>query len=173
MCSADLGQGLNFVAASTQRVALGTSSTIQPGTGNFSVSLWYKGLKGTIESFVSSGPTCCNYWDIRNGGAVFVTSSQDASKSYTLPTDNEWHHLVVVLDRTPNPDTVEAYIDGVSQGAEENTLNNQNVTGVAGVNIGRGTWASGGYRQGPMDDVRIYNRVLSTSEVQQLYQLGR
>ena len=153
-------------------MALGTSSTIQP-TANFSVSLWYKGLKGTTESFISSGPNIGTYWDIQNGGAVFIMSSQDVSKSYTLPTDNDWHHLVVVLNRTPNPDTVEAYIDGVSQGAEESTLDNEGVSGAGGVNIGRGTWFSGGFRQGPMDDVRIYNRVLSTSEVQQLYQLGR
>ena len=169
-----IGQGLNFVAASTQRVALGTSSTLQPGTGvSFSVSLWYKGLKGTTESFVSSGPTCCNYWDIRNTGAVFVTAGPSVLKSYTLPDDNNWHHLVVVLDRTPSPDTVEAYIDGVSQVSAEDALDGESSAGTDGINIGRGTWASGGYRQGPMDDVRIYNRVLSASEVQQLYQLGR
>jgi len=168
-----IGQGLNFVAASTQRVALGTSSTIQPGTGSFSVSFWYKGLRGTTESFVSSGPTIGSYWDIQNGGALFVTSSYSVSTSYTLPTDNEWHHLVVVFNRTPSPDTVEAYIDGGSQGAEESTLDNEGVAGGGGVNIGRGPWTGGGFRQGPMDDVRIYNRVLSTSEVQQLYQLGR
>ena len=167
-----IGQGLNFVAASTQRVALGTSSTIQP-TANFSVSLWYKGLKGTTESFVSSGPNIGNYWDIENGGAVFSTSGLSISTSYSLPSDNEWHHLVVVLDRTPSPDELTVYIDGVSQGFATDTLDNENVAGGGGMNIGRGTWAGGGYRQGPMDDVRIYNRVLSASEVQQLYQLGR
>ncbi len=168
-----IGQALNFVAANSQSVNLGSSSTIQPATGSFSISLWYKGLRGATESFISSGPSCCSFWDIENGGTTFTTGGPGVTKNYTLPNDNEWHHLVVVLDRAPNPDTVEAYIDGVSQGAATGTLDNENVTGGGGVNIGRGTWLSGGYRQGPMDDVRIYNRALSASEVKQLYNLGK
>ncbi len=167
-----IGQALNFTAANSSSVGLGTSAGIQP-SGNFSVSLWYKGSSGATESFVSSGPTFGNSWDIENSGASFITSSTNASKSYTLPNDNEWHHLVVVLNRTPSPDTVEAYIDGVSQGTATGTLNDTGVNGTGGANIGRGTWLTGGYRQGPMDDVRIYNRVLSASEVKQLYNLGR
>jgi hypothetical protein len=138
------------------------------------VSLWYKGLKGSSEDFFSSGTTVFQaYFDIANSSVALSNGAQGVSKSYTLPNDNEWHHLSVVLNRTPSLDTLEVYIDGVSQGSSTDTLDGQSVTPGGSSAIGRPSWATTGYRQGPMDEVRIYNRALSAAEVLQLYRMGK
>ena len=127
-----------------------------------------------METFVAGGTGCCNYWHINNAGSSFnIFGGGSVTKTHTLSNDNEWHHIVVVLDRSPSPDTLEVYIDGVSQGSATNTLDDDNLTVSQGTVIGRLTWLTGNYRQGPIDEVRIYNRVLSASEVTQLYNLGK
>jgi len=170
-----VGQGLTFNGTSGS-VSLGSSATlkIQDGVG-YSVSLWYKGLKGSTESFLSFSPTCCNpYFDITNSLASLSTGSQSLSKSYTLPSGNEWHHLTVVINRAPSPDTMEVYIDGVSQGSATGSLEGAAVTTAGATSIGLNSWASGSSRrQGPMDEVRIYSRTLSAAEVLQLYRMGK
>ena len=169
-----VGQGMTFDGTSSY-VGLGSSSSLKIGTGNYSVSLWYKGLKGSTESFLSFGPTCCtSYFDITSSLTNLSNGVDSVSKSYTLPRNNDWHHLVIVLDRAPAPDTLEVYIDGVSQGAATGTLNGGNITTAGATAIGLNSWASGSSkRQGPMDEVRIYNRTLSAAEVLQLYRMGK
>ncbi len=83
----------------------------------------------------------------------------------TIPT-NEWHHLVITKHGT----NVVFYKDGSLVGSG-NTQPGQNVTSQQ-LNIGwNGTtdWNSGEHFYGVLDDVRIYSRALSASEVQQLY----
>ncbi len=169
-----VGQGLTFNGTSSY-VNLGSSSSLKIGTGNYSASLWYKGLKGSTESFLSFGPTCCTpYFDITSSLTNLSNGVDSVSKSYTLPQDNGWHHLAVVLDRTPSPDTLEVYVDGVSQGSATGTLDGGSITTAGATAIGLNSWASGSSkRQGPTDEVRIYNRTLSAAEVLQLYRMGK
>ncbi len=172
-----IGQALTFVASNSQYVNLGTSSTLKPGTGLFSVSFWYRGLRGSGESFIASGTAIfANYWRIRNDSTQFCAGNscdKSVSASYTLPNNNEWHHIVAVLDRTPNPDTLTMYIDGVSQGVATGTLDGESSTNSSNTVIGGTDWAAPVYRQGPMDEVRIYNRTLSANEVLKLYRMGK
>lgn len=169
-----IGQGLTFDGASTY-VDLGNVASFKP-TGNFSTSFWYKGLKGSTETFLSGSPqVLSNFWYIDNGAAFFCGDSScnsSTSKGYTLPNDNGWHHIVSVLNRGVNPNTVTVYIDGVSQGTASGTATFGNSFGSS-ARIGAPTWNNVGYRQGPMDEVRIYNRTLSAAEALQLYRMGK
>ena len=67
--------------------------------------------------------------------------------------------------------TSNLYVNGVKNaatksGTDRSTLLDANV----GLRIGRDSQSSGAYAfNGAMDDVRIYNNVLSDAEVQQLY----
>ena len=169
-----VGQGMTFNGTSGY-LDLGSSSSLKISSGSYSVSFWYKGLRGTKESFFSSGATCCAAWfDITSTGVDISNAAQSLSMLYNLPRDNDWHHMVAVFDRVPSPDTVNIYIDGVSQGVGTGDLNNQSLLTTDSSYIGRNAWATGSNkRQGPMDEVRIYNRALSAADVLKLYRMGK
>ena len=168
-----VGQGLTFNGTNGY-IDLGNVSAYKP-TGSLAVSFWYKGLRGSAENFISHSPAIANFWYINNTGAIFCgigSCSTSVSKSYTLPNDNGWHHMTVVLDRNQSPDALTVYIDGVSQGTATGTANGGDLFG-SNTFIGGPSWISAGYRQGPMDEVRIYNRALSAAEALQLYRMGK
>ena len=93
---------------------------------------------------------------------------------YKQPSSGAWHHLAVVYDKTqPGNSEVALYIDGVLQTPTKNlyTVSNTNAFGNNPIYL----FSRGGtqeYTAGVMDDLRLYNRALSASEVQQLYQAG-
>jgi hypothetical protein len=78
------------------------------------------------------------------------------------PTVQKWQHFVFCKSAT----AYTIYLDGiaVSTGAGVNTQWSEN---TAPLTIGQ--CENGGYVDGKIDDVRIYNRALSSSEVAQLY----
>ena len=82
--------------------------------------------------------------------------------------------MAVSLDRTPSPDTLTVYVDGVLATSTIGNLDGQATTWGSNTRIGTTYWAGGtGDREGSMDDVRIYNRTISADEVTQLYSMGR
>ncbi len=85
----------------------------------------------------------------------------------TTIVPGRWYH--VTASRTGN--TVQAYIDGVRV---VNQANTNWPASFSAVNIGRGfsTSAERAF-QGKIDDVRIYNRALTTAEVTALYRAGQ
>ncbi len=108
----------------------------------------------TLQSDNSSGLALIHYDD--SGGNHNIPSSQYIT--------NEWVHLFGTYDGN----TIKFYING-------NFINsNTNITSrpqdVSPWTIGRRE-ASGGsdYQKGPIDEIRIYNRALSPTEVRQLY----
>ncbi len=170
-----VGQGLKFVSGVSSVVNLGSSSSLMPGTGSFSASIWVKRDNSSgLNAFIGGRATVFQpWWEIREAGVQVSDGSQVIDKSFTLPNDNAWHHVVMVLNRTPSPDTLEIYIDGISQGPATGTLDGHNVSGTGSIYIGRGSWTSPTLFQGALDEARIYNRAISTAEVLQLYRMGK
>ena len=80
----------------------------------------------------------------------------------------------MVLNRATSPDTLTVYIDTVPISTQsQNTLDGQDMTPTnLDTFIGGRHPALDTMHQGPIDEVRIYNRALSTSEINQLYRLG-
>jgi len=99
----------------------------------------------------------------------FVVSNGQAWKGVqTYATQpNSWHHLVGIYSNS----IVSLYVDNLLVGYS----NNQKVNGeLEYINIGRYIDGTGtiSYLKGEIDDVRVYNRALSASEVQALYQMS-
>jgi hypothetical protein len=161
----------------------GNNSSLSMGLGSQSISLWvyfknatfpsietvFKngagggGIKGFILSRYTNTTRLHMY--INNGT---LQNSVYLSDSGTLISDS-WINIIVIFDRDS---TVQAYINGVKQSA------NFSMSFFDGVNITNGRSTTiGGYTLSSwpadvfIDDVRVYNRVLSGSEIQQLYQL--
>jgi len=80
------------------------------------------------------------------------------------PPINEWHHVVV----TWNKGTVLGYYEG------SQTLDNTYTGTITSTNMVIGSKErTGGYFNGTIDEVAIYNRVLSANEIRTHYDLGK
>ena len=97
-----------------------------------------------------------------------------STNCYTQPTSGVWHHLAIIYDKTQAANAQTAlYIDGVLQTPTSN-LNTAQNTNSFGTNPLYLFSRAGNqfFNGGEMDDLRIYNRALSATEIQQLYQAG-
>jgi hypothetical protein len=121
-------------------------------TGSFINPVFYY---GTVSNNNVFGGT------IDNG----ETSIFGYNNNYTLTTTNDlstWYHYVYVYDGT----NAKIYKDGVllgSQAKSWSTINDNNL-----FRIGAGFAGAGSFR-GSIDDLKIYNYVLSDTEISNLY----
>jgi len=107
-------------------------------------------------------------------GSVVICIKGTCSRDTMSPTsinDDVWHYSTIV--RSGSTSTVKLYIDGAFD-SEWNSSPTGNLF-IEGLVIGadqdcvNGCWAPNEDFNGVIDDVRIYNRALSESEIQQLY----
>jgi len=86
-------------------------------------------------------------------------------------TDTDWHHYVIVVDWENL--TGELFIDGSSE-SEEALVATAKKPETDGKDIYIGAYRDDVWHKwtGKLDDVRIYNRLLSTAEVTELYNSG-
>jgi len=172
-----IGQGLSF-DGSNDYVDLGNSASLQFG-GAFTISLWIKtkALNSTQQtSFITKSVWNTSGWIISDNGQwstnVFFRLHPGSSGncgtnmacfSRNLVNDNKWHNITGVNTGS----SLLLYLDGVlkdsrtSTGFTVNTANNATISD------------SGTPVNGSMDEVRIYTRALTPSEVKNLYLLGR
>lgn len=111
--------------------------------------------------------------DMNSGGASTVLFGAKGNVDYVfnqfaVPSRNTWHHYALVMSSKQESLGV-AYVDGVSQSLTSGGHGNS--TGAFGTYtlyfMSRN--ASSLWNQGRLQDVRIYNRALSQSDVTQLF----
>jgi hypothetical protein len=93
---------------------------------------------------------------------------------YSQPSSGAWHHLAVVYDKSQAGNSeVTLYIDGLLQAPTQNlyTANNTNNFGSNPLYLFSRSGTQE-FNAGLIDDLRLYNRALSASEIQQVYQSG-
>jgi len=88
--------------------------------------------------------------------------------------EGRWTHIVMTLTRNPGEDKTTLFVDGneVSSSTSQDigVLDFRNLDhSNSGVNIGRSP-ANADYLEGVLDEIRIYNRALSETEVNNLYE---
>lgn len=173
-----LGQALSFNGTSDY-VDAGSASGLDnidlQGGGGLSVSLWaYRTANGT-GYLVDKGDGYNNGWTVfaSNTQVCFehAYSSNMETCSDTEYGLNSWIHIVVTWDGGSSTTGVHFYANS----GEVNRVYNVNGSGSKGSDAGYnfhigGSSRSGFYEfPGRIDDVRVYNRVLSTSEILSLY----
>lgn len=87
---------------------------------------------------------------------------EEAYRITQTVNDDTWYHLALVYNGT----TWTAYKNGLEDGT---------YVGGVGSNLGNSTWLGNGYNGyffGFIDEVRIYNRALSASEISTVYRTG-
>ena len=179
-----IGGGLTFDGTDDYVVrSIGDSATLLYKDGNVStrsVSLWIKG-GGTqtlkcIYCEGSNGASNARFeiGSHANGDAAgtlgiwlrndSATSPIDQRPSSGVALDNSWHHVVW----TDNNGTAKLYIDGVQDSRNFNYAP-AGTYNLDRSSIGAQSKDTGQFFSGSVDDVRVYNRILSSSEVSDLY----
>ena len=145
---------------------------LNPNMADFSISLWMKTID-TVGNVIGkdSGSGAGYRFDIAsgwNGNCIFWF--QDAARSGSayvyagyVATDGDWHNIVSVLNRTQK--TIKSYSDGIlwnTRALDPGFLDGA-ITNTASLTVGSTSFT------GFLDDVRIYNRALSTAEISAIY----
>ena len=126
----------------------------------YSFSLWikrhtYSGWD-TIIGSVGSGYEFD--LDTSGNGTLNVYSAGQLRSTGGLAL-NEWSHVVIVNNATGNF----MYINGVYNNSNANTAS------ISGMALGLGIWSSDQYLNSSLDEVMIFNKSLSLTEIKALY----
>ena len=134
---------------------------------NITVACWIKvrQLDKSWQAIVTKGD---DSWRVHRhnssnnlGWGTTGPSSRNTRGSVNV-NDGQWHHVAGVYDGTQK----HLYMDGNLDVSENSTGNINNSS--YNVNIGENAEATGRYWDGLIDDVRVYNRVLTQEEIQQI-----
>ena len=164
--------GLSF-DGSNDYVDLGDSSILQPDT--LTVSLWFKTSADTATTQRLIRKRLHGYFIHLNsseqiGGSVSEDSTHAASVGTTESyNDGIWHHVAMTYENG----ILELFVDGVSKGTDDAEGSGGGLyTEAGGIALGRDGNYSAYYFNGQMDEVKIYNYVLTSNQIQVDYNNG-
>ena len=175
-----LGQGMSFDG--TDDYALVTSTAALRPTNNFTISVWAKFTDFSDYRIIlmhdDNGGGDDGYGirgDTNRKATFFATNANgftaQSITSVAVMTAGQWYHLTGVYRNS----VLEIYINGVLDSTK--TASGDVVYSVTtNLNIGRRGGTSSPntiFMKGALDDLRVYNRALSASEVKQLYLMGK
>ncbi|MDO5980229.1 LamG-like jellyroll fold domain-containing protein [Flavivirga spongiicola] len=133
------------------------------GAGSRSVALWIKtthaGTSGLVH-WGNAGTFSRSSFKMQNTGVLRYEYQGGGHNASTVVNDGTWHHVAYTYDG----DTIKIYVDGTEDFSVSGiTVINTGNTGETDVNIG--SQLGGSVWQGTMDDVRIFDTVLTPAEV--------
>ena len=143
------------------------------------MSFWFKGGSAGNRSVIDKNTDYDIQISTTNNRVQFLWSAWDTSGVWRTPNDtitsfDRWNHLVVTYDAGSVDNDPEFYLNGVFvPGTIENTapVAPKTGAGLSSLRIGNANNLLNAWG-GELDDVRIYNRILSDAEIAQLYQMG-
>jgi hypothetical protein len=169
-----VGQALSF-DGEDDYVYVSPDTSYKPSS--FTIAVWIKTnsgdtYEGIVETVSIVGEWIYDY-------ALYLTNGQirlalgNGSSQYDVTVsesgdlrDDTWHHVAWTFDRPTN----KVYLDGSSIGSPAN-WDYDIAYGNEGLRIGNIDEAPQ-YFNGSIDEVRIYNRVLGPTEIQEMYNAG-
>ncbi|MGB4833411.1 MAG: LamG domain-containing protein, partial [Candidatus Moraniibacteriota bacterium] len=177
-----IGQALTFDGVN-QQISIGTVAAFG-NQATRTISTWIKpsGLttyRGIVGAGVGSFQICSNDGTDcpgTTGRLVYYHTFSGTDGKWILGADsvkaNEWAHVVVTYDRSSTSNDPQIYVNGVSQSVTELTTPTGTADSEVSFNVSIG-YDGYVYAMGAIDDVRIYNRALSATEVASLYDMGK
>lgn len=169
-------EAANFTGTGSNLVGLGASTRIIPITGAYTVSAWVRTniVNTTQQILLSNAATCCGaeaslaiefnsgaskYWFRLTHGSGGLNMN-----SATLISANTWYHVVATFDGSS---VAKIYVNGALD-ATASASAPPNFSGNSPTSLIGGDGGSANLK-GQLDDLRVYNRALSASEVSELY----
>lgn len=146
-------------------------STDFSDSGDFSVSLWYKGTGPDyiISQAQVTSPGYSSDWIIGLGSGPLFWMKGTTLGNISSINDNQWHHLVLSWNRTT--ETFTGYIDGGSIG-ESSTVVGYGAEPGATVKVATRGDGTSNFSQGNLDEISMWNKALDATEVSELYNAG-
>gem|GEM_PF-6149181 len=172
-------------------IDIGDVDVLNPHLNSMTVVAWVKTTSSAHFRMYSKGThggTQPGYTLMQYSGTsratllVGVGGHEHAIISDSPITDGSWHCIVGLIRRS---DTLDMWVDGVKQRGDPiiqgKTIGNHATTDIGTGTLNAGIGASPSYYgylsyneffNGQLDDIRIYNRVLTESEIMALYYEG-
>ena len=178
-----IGQALSF-AGSGDYVDCGNDTSLDMGTGDFTITMWAKLIaEGAFTPYVLIGNRG-GLWSSNSPGfeiktlnntdgriqVIIADGSNHVSTGYTTTDlmDTVYHHIAIVFDRSGN---CTIHVDGKLEVTRDISAVSGNIN--SGLHLRIGSRGSRGYYScGSIDEVRIYNRALTETEVENHYKMG-
>ncbi len=166
-----MGNGLTFVGASKQNIATRNFPSATFAGVGFSIAAWVnKASTGAqcIFGQVNSGVTDATLYFRINSNSGYYNGTTFQEITIADISLNVWHHVVLVYAAGASP-TLTYYLDGVSTvGPTAKTGAPHTLTNTAKIGS-LGDFTTSNYWDGSMDQVAIWNRVLTRDEIAFLY----
>jgi len=129
------------------------------------ITMWVN--PNTLTGYlISKRDTCAGAWRLEASLSwfkIFTGTDATTTASSTLPT-NTWTHLALTWDGTTNPAKI--YLNGIETGYTTQTTGSGTASSDATCDLRIGSrQGTSAFYNGIIDEVRIYNRVLSPNEI--------
>ncbi|HVW67314.1 MAG TPA: LamG domain-containing protein, partial [Candidatus Peribacteraceae bacterium] len=157
-----------------QFVSIANSSDFYYGNQDFTVSAFVKttnGNESVLGDFNGSAPY--RGWGLyiyANNKVNFFgygdQGSNDTSQAGGTVLDGNWHNLVGVYHRSGNQLTIDTYVDGVLAGSHTATVGS--ISANSSLLFGYYRGQENNTFNGSLDDVRVYGRALTATEVAEI-----
>lgn len=157
--------------------------TYTQGTGlalnaDMSISAWIK-----TSNLSSTQVVICNYTSGSSGGGYCIEMNRQGNGQYgilyngatvglqgsTILSSNTWYHIVMTRTGTSGNWSYNLYLNGNPDGSATNVAQN---FGNGSVAIGRFGAYDGGYFNGSISNVSVWNAALTSSQVSEIYNEG-
>ncbi|MEJ5995971.1 LamG domain-containing protein [Pedobacter sp. Du54] len=145
------------------------------GTGDFSFDAWIQiNIASDLQDLVdkrSQQGTPTGYLIYLMDGKLGIQLRNGAFTNYTSPlfvADGKWHHIAITVSRKDKKGIV-FYLDGVPTQFGNPTLQPGNIDNTSILRIGKDLYSNSYNFKGILDEIELFKRVLSPSEVRALY----
>jgi chitodextrinase len=160
------GSALSF-DGSDDSVSVADGSTINLGTADFTITMWVKrnalGGSGVQRHLFSKCDATVRESGCKellfNSNTLRFSSFDTGNTNAGTIADNNWHHIAVVFTRSTS--RVRIYVDGASKANASRNLEADNPAHVIRIGSVIGTRSFSGL----IDEVRVYSRALTATEV--------
>ena len=148
------------------------------GTNGISFSFWWKsagpqGSSSILFDFAEDANNRITFYDVSNNSTspiVQLLTGNGTKYDYNLNktefNNGDWHHIVWNIDKYNN--TWEIFFDNVSSGTQSSKMYPENVS-RSFCFFGRSSVAAELYANGYIDEFRIHSKVLTATDVSNLY----
>jgi len=167
---------MSFISAESDYINISDNARL---SSSQTITFWYKHSTGSIPVYqgILGGNSFSGGIDKGHAIGIWTAPSLDSdiysgdpygnhrsSLSIAFPQDTDWHFVVSSYSTDTNTHTL--YLDETVTSRNPNFLTHQIDWGSTPFKIGN----TGNYFDGSIQDVRTYNRVLSTNEITRLYE---
>jgi hypothetical protein len=168
--------GLQFDGANDY-IEVPDQSELNFGTGNFSIDAWIQTNENTGQKTILNKlqfPLNQGYSLYLSNGEVRLILAASSPVFYVSSVhvaDGNWHHIAVTVDRT-DPSGIKFYKDGIMISMADPTTNPGTITAISPLRIGSLSFTVGDLFKGSLDEIELFNRVLTPQEVNSIYSAG-